>query len=572
MEKIVENGKFSDIKVSVPNYEEYKKEAAEIKDEILNASSAEIAVAAIRKYFALTDTFDTVSTIIFIHFSQNTLDEEYVKAQDEMDEKGPLFTEIFTDLEKAILNSKYLKDIENTFGELYIAQLKNAQDIFSNEIIEELQLENKYVSEYNKLKSGAMIEFQGKEYNLPQMQKFMVSSDREVRRLANKATWDFYENHDKEFGDIYDKLVKVRTKMAQKLGYENFVPLAYKRMQRLDYTAKEISKYRLELKKYLVPLAEKYRLKQMERIGIKDPHFYDYSINFIDGNPVPNGDTETLTNEAERMYHEMNEDIGQRFTYLKEHGHLDLEARKGKQGGGYEAPMADLKAPFIFSNFNKTQGDVEVLTHEFGHALQAMLGASYEVPSYRSPGMECCEMHSMSMEYLTYPYLHYLFDEENLRKYLYQHILDAIFFIPYVATVDEFQHVVYENPNLTPEERKHEWKKIEKEYTPHIHYGEDSEFLENGGFWYKQAHIFENPFYYIDYTIAQVVSLEFLVESHEDYKKALDKYLNYCKLGGTLPYNKLLDKASIANPMHEGVIRDLMVKVEEIIKKYEKNL
>ncbi|HBD06254.1 MAG TPA: M3 family oligoendopeptidase [Firmicutes bacterium] len=567
MEKI----DFEKIKSEMPDVKGYKEKLSELSKRISKTDDPKEAVEIIQEYFDLSDKISTQVNIIYIRFTQDTTNSEYEEAQKKLDEISPEISDAEQEFEKALLASKQLKAVEKKFGKLYIDMVKSSQKTFSKEIMDDLREEGLLTFKYNKLVSSAQIEFNGEKLNLPQLSKYAISNDRKVRKEASSLIHKFYEDNDKELGDIFDKLVHVRDKMAKKLGFKNYLGLGYLRLGRIDYNQKDVKKYRAQIKKNIVEVASKYRKKQIERIGIKRPKYYDYVINFSDGNPEPFGTTQEKILNAEKMYKNMSPEIGEYFTFMKEGNFLDLEARKGKSGGGYEAYIPGLKSPFIFSNFNGTSADIDVLTHEFGHALQAFLGSSY-IPPYRSPGMECCEMHSMSMEYLTYPYLDMFFDEKNLRKYRYQHIIDALFFIPYGTAVDEFQEKVYENVDLTPEERKTHWRKIEKKYLPERKYGKECEFLEKGGFWYKQRHIFESPLYYIDYTIAQVVSLEFLVESEENYDKALDKYLFFSKLGGSLPYHKLLKTGGLQDPMTPGVIEDLIPKVEKIIEKYEKYL
>lgn len=561
--------KFADIKVETPDIDELKSQIGALQKKLEEAQEPAAAIGAVKEYFALTDEFNSVAGIISIHFTQDTNNEEYRRGQELIDDIAPLFTEAANAFEKAILSSPHIKELIAEFGDLFIRRLELDQQNFDPSIVEDLQEENKLSSQYGAIIAGAKIEFDGQTYNLPQMARFLSSPDRDVRRRAAAARWKFVSDNDEKIGSIFDKLVKVRTKMAKKLGHETFTPVGYGRLGRLGYGPDDVAQYREQILKFITPLSEKHRKLQMERLGIADPHYYDYSVYFLDGNPKPSGDTAQLTDAAEEMYHQMKPEIGEYFTYLKKHGQLDLEARTGKQSGGYEEYIPALKSPFIFSNFNGTDADVQVLTHEFGHALQGFLGSDFIVPSYRSPGYECCEMHSMSMEYIAYPYLGKFFEEKDLKKYRFQHIIDAIFFLPYGVAVDEFQHRIYEKPELTHTERKAVWREIEKKYLPYRQYGADSDFLENGGFFMTQAHIFQSPFYYIDYTIAQVVSLEFLVDSQKDFDSTLDKYLDFCKLGGSLDYHELLLAGRIKDPMKVGVIEKLIPEVLSVIEKYQ---
>ena len=225
------------------------------------------------------------------------------------------------------------------------------------------------------------------------------------------------------------------------------------------------------------------------------------------------------------------------------------------------------KAPFIFANFNGTSGDVDVLTHEVGHAFQGYMSRNLKCPLYRSPTLEACEIHSMSMEFLTHPWME-LFFKEDTDKYIYSHTVDAIKFIPYGVTIDEFQHFVYENPTATHKERCAKFREIEKKYLPHRNY-EGSSVFENGGWWMKQTHVFGSPFYYIDYTLAQVVAFEFFNEDRKNHEKAWKKYVKLCRLGGKYPFTKLLEKASLYNPFKENTVKKIVSPLQKYLKTIE---
>lgn len=551
------------IVVEKPNKEEIIDAIKMLDERLKEAKSGEEAIGIVREYFSLSDDLRTIFSLIYIHYTINTADPYYKELSELVDNISPEISEYSTQFDKDFYDSPFRKELTDAFGGLYFEQVALSNKTFSKEIIPDLVEENKLVREYIDVISSGLIEFRGEKYSIPQMGKFTTSLDRETRKEASEATWKFYADNDEKIGKIYDGMVKVRTRIAHKLGYKNFLYLGYDRMGRLDWTPEDAKEYREKILKYIVPLSSEIYEKQKERLGYSDIRFYDYSIFYKSGNPTPKGTPEELIAQAKKMYSELSPVASKYFDFMVDHHCMDILAKKNKAGGGYMDYLPSLRTSFIFSNFNGTSGDVDVLTHEFGHSLQGFLGAeNTNVPSYRSPGYECCEMHSMSMEYLTYPWMKYFFKEDT-EKYLYQHLCDAITFIPYGCIVDAFQAYVYENPELTHEERKAYFRSLEKTYLPHRQY-EENAFLESGGYFERQAHIFENPLYYLDYTIAQVVALEFFAESEKDHKKAFDKYLAFDSLGGTLPFRKLLEKAGIANPM-DG---DTLKNVSEDVMKY----
>lgn len=555
---------FKDIKVEEFDLEKIKNQYEELTTRLVEAKLPEDAIQAVLDSFKVHDEVVSNYVITYIRHTIDMNDKEYERLAELADEAMPQIQDYSSSFDKAILSSRYLEAVGEKLGKHYIDQLRLSDKTFKPEIIADLQAESKLVAKYDKITSSAQIEYNGKHYTLAQLGPLMQSVDRKIRKESNELYWGFFAKHDEEIGQIYDKLVKIRTKIAKTLGYDNYIQLAYDNLGRIGYGPQDVENYRDEIYKNIVPLSNELFLRKTERTGIKDPQYYDYTLTFKSGNPTPKGTPNELVQAAATMYSNMNPIASEKFNFMINHGLMDLVGTKGKAPGGYENYIPSIKAPFIFSNFNGTSGDIDVLTHEFGHALQAFLGSDYIVPNYRSPGCECCEIHSMSMEFFAYPYISLLVGEDQNEKYRYNHLTSAINFIPYGVSVDEFQHRVYANPEMTHIERKKVWREIEKKYLPHRQY-EENAFLESGGYWLRQLHIFSYPFYYIDYTIAQVVAFEFFIESNENYSKAFDKYLRFDRLGGSLAYKDLLAKAGIEDPMATGTIEKIIPALRDYL-------
>lgn len=563
--------KFSELKIRVPKIEQVKEKYEELVEELNNAKTSEEALKVVKKSFKYGDSISTDLTVISVKYSINTLDKKLEKASNKADEISPLITQYSNLFDRAVLNSKFRKELEEKLGKHYFDMLENQEKVFSDVIVEDMIEENKLVNKYDTLLASAQIEFEGEKRNLSQIGAFMSSKDRETRINAAKAYYGFLEEHDEEIGEIYDKLVKVRTKMAKKLGYENFVEFGYRRLGRLDYNAEMVKGYRKQIEEVVVPEVSKLVKRQCERINIKNPLFVDLNLEFVDGNATPKGDINYLVESARKMYHELSSETGKFFDFMVDSELMDLEAKKGKMGGGYMTYMPKYKAPFIFSNSNGTSSDVDTLTHEFGHAFQGYVSSKIKVPAYRSPTLEACEIHSMSMEFFAYPWMEYFFKEES-EKYKYSHLAGAISFLPYGAAVDEFQHFVYEHPEVSHKERCAKWREIDRKYRPWINY-EGFEFLENGGYWTRQSHIFGVPFYYIDYTLAQVLALEYKCEMDKNREKAWKKYLKLLNLGGKYPFIELIEKAHLRNPFIDGNVAKVIKPQVKILKNTDdKNL
>ena len=554
---------FNDYKYERIDIDAVKKQFEELIESFSKADSAEKQCKIMDEVINLRNHIDTMITLVSIRHSINTADDFYDKENDYCDEISPLLYGFTTDFYEALVTSKFRKELEDKYGKFLFDQAECSLKTFNEEVIPQLQEENKLSSKYDKLIASAKIPFDGEERTLSQMVPYTQSKDRNIRKDAAKKVAEFFSAHKNDFDDIYDKLVKVRTEIAHKLGFKNYVELAYARLRRLDYNAQDVSGYRKQVLENIVPLHSELRERQAKRLGIDKLKFYDEPIKFNSGNADPHGDPEWILNHGKTMYRELSKETDEFFTFMTENNLLDLLSKKGKNSGGYCTYIPDYKSPFIFANFNGTAHDVDVLTHEAGHAFQVYESRGYEVPEYLWPSYEACEIHSMSMEFLTWPWMGLYFENDE-DKYKFIHLSEALLFIPYGVTVDEFQHWVYENPEATPEERRNKWLETEKKYLPTRDYGEIDE-LKEGIFWFRQGHIFGTPFYYIDYTLAQVCAFQFWIKSRENREKAWEEYLNLCRLGGSKPFFELMKAANLKNPFNEGTIASVIPKIREFL-------
>jgi oligoendopeptidase, M3 family len=555
--------KFNEYKYEHLDLEKIKKEFSELIESFEKAENVEGQVNAFDEIIKLRNHIETMQTLVSVRHSIDTNDEFYDKENEYMDEISPILFGFTNDFYKALVNSKFKDELIQKYGKFLFDLAENTLKTFSPEIIPDAQEENRLSSKYSKLIASAKIDFDGKELNLSQMVPYTQSKDRNVRIEAAKKVAQFFSENQDEFDNIYDSLVKVRTRMAQKMGYKNFVEFGYKQLSRLEYDAKMVEGYRKQVLENIVPLHTELRERQGKRLGVDKLKFYDEAIKFNSGNADPHGSPEWILNNGKTMYKELSKETDEFFTFMTENNLLDLLSKKGKMSGGYCTYIPEHKAPFIFANFNGTSHDIDVLTHEAGHAFQVYQSRGFEVPEYLWPSYEACEIHSMSMEFLTWPWMD-LFFENDTDKYKFIHLSEALLFIPYGVTVDEFQHWVYENPEATPKERREKWIEIEKKYLPTRDYGEVEE-LKNGIFWFRQGHIFSSPFYYIDYTLAQVCAFQFWIKSKENREKAWQDYLNLCKLGGSKPFFELMKSANLKNPFEEGTLAFVIPKIKEYL-------
>lgn len=562
--------KFKDYKYERPNYEEIKKSFLELVDKIKNASTYDEQKLHINQLNNIRKHIETMSTLASIRNSINTADEFYYEEQNYWDEQGPLYTELNSDFYKAIVNSKFKDEIKKDYSEQFYKICEYSLKSFSPEIISDLQEENKLMSKYTKLLASAKINFKNEELNLSGLYKYMLSSDRNEREQSSKAYYNYFGENEEEFDEIYDQLVHVRHNMAKKLGFKNFVELGYIRMDRTDYNPEMVVNLRKQILEYIVPLCNKLYEKQAKRLNLDKLTYIDENLEFLDGNATIKGDSDYIIENGIKMYQELSEETKEFFDFMLENELMDLETKHNKSAGGYCTYIPDYKAPFIFSNFNGTSEDMDVLTHEAGHAFQLYMSRDIDMQEINFPTLDSCEIHSMSMEFITYPWMETFFKEDS-DKYKFAHLTSAIKFLPYGVVVDEFQHIVYDNPNMTKDERKKVWRDLEKKYLPHRDY-EDNEILERGCWFFKQGHIFKDPFYYIDYVLAQICAFQFLKKMEEDRVSGWEDYLRICKVGGRQSFLQIVKTGNLISPFDDKCIEYIIKNLETNIEKFERNL
>lgn len=538
-----------------------QKQLSELAEQIQQAKTIEQVQDCIKKVDTIRRFVATQVSLVEIRHTVDTKDAYYTKEQEYLDTVLPELEKDYEKINRALLESSFLEELKHRLPETFFLQKEMDLKAFDPIIIEDMQEENRLMTKYQALIASAEIPFDGEIYNLSSLEVKTNSSDRQVRKRALQAYWNWFEQHEEEVAQIFDQMIKVRTRMAQKLGYDNFIALGYARMHRYDYDQEDVAKYRRQVLKDVVPLCSALYKSQQKRLGYDTLHAWDEKVEFLQGNPTPKYDRAELVKRAQKMYHELSKETGVFFDFMVEHDLLDLDSKPGKAAGGYCTFMPDYKSPFIFANFNQTQHDAEVLTHEAGHAYQIYESRDIYPSDCVWPTYESCEIHSMSMEFFTHPWMQSFF-EEDVNRYYYSHMAGSLKFLPYGVLVDHFQHEVYTNPEMSHKERMDTWRRLEKEYLPHKNY-EEVEILERGGWWMRQAHIFMSPFYYIDYTLAQVCAMQFWARMENKDPKAFEDYQHICKIGGTLPFRKIVKEAGLIVPFEEGCLAQVTGSVSQ---------
>ena len=562
--KLEKDFKFKDIQYTRPDCEAFQKLAEDNAEKIKNAVSYSEAKKIFLEFDKAESEFFDMGNIAYIRHTIDTSDEFYDKENEFLNEKTPELMPSLLAFSNAVYDSRFKPDFVAEFGEQMFAEIELRRKSFSEKNIPLLQKEARLCNEYEKIIASADILFDRKHLNLYGIMSYFENPDRNVRHDAYKAYSKFYESNEENFERIWDELIKVRTEMGKNLGFENYIPLGYMNQGRTDYDEKDVAAFREQVREELVQFCAKLYEAQAKRIGVDKVKAYDEAYLFNDGNAVPVGDDDFLIEQAREMYHDMSKETGEFVDFMLGHDLLDVKNKPKKASTGYMTGLNSIKAPFVFSCFNHTTGDVQVLTHEFGHAFAGYMAMRNQpVSTYYSESTDIAEIHSMSMEQFAYPYAEKFFGDKA-DKFRFSHLQEALTFVPFGVAVDEYQHIVYANPELTPKQRTAEWKKLEEKYMPWREY-DDIDFFAKGGWWYHKIHIFLYPFYYINYTLTTMGAMEFKKKMHEDKESAWKDYLNLCKVGGSLGYKETLKYANLSLPFEKGSVKRAVSYAEDIL-------
>lgn len=561
--------KFSEMVYERPDLEEFKKKLTELTERLQGADNYEEAKAVFLEKETLEKHMLTLQTLAEIRHTIDTRDSFYDEEQNFWDGAAPNLQEYEQKWTMSMLDSRFRSDFEAEYGDLMFVNAEMELKTFSPEIIPELQKENELKTAYEKLLASAQIPFEGGIYTLSQMTPFKNDADDARRLAAWKAEGQWYKDNQEQLDALYDELVHVRDTMGRKLGYDGYTQLGYYRMERNCYTKEDVEKFRHAVVKYLVPVADQIYREQAKRLGKEYPmSFADNALEFRTGNPKPFGTPDEILAHGRKFYEELSPETGEFFNRMLDDELLDVLSTEGKAGGGYCTSIPDHEVPFIFANFNGTQHDVEVITHEAGHAFASYMNRKRVPMSYVWPGMEACEVHSMSMEFFAWPWAEGFFGEDT-KKFYYSHLSGALTFIPYGTMVDHFQHIVFEKPDMTPKERHSVWKELMGIYMPWMKLDGEIPFYSEGEGWQRQHHIYSMPFYYIDYCLAQTVALQFWAMIQKDRDDAWEHYMAYTKQGGSRVFTELLKNAGMETPFEENCLKTVCKAAKDWLEAFD---
>jgi M3 family oligoendopeptidase len=552
---------YSGIKAAIPTRDTLSADYAAINARL----DAGALAAGIADWEALRREVETWSSLTHLRFEQNTEDAAAKAAMDARDELMPTATNHEIALKRRLLGHPDRAAVAAITGTHALRLWETDITTFAPEIEPDLQAEAKLVSRYTALLASAKIEIEGVVVNLSGLAPYQQNLDRAVRHRAEAARWGFFEAHAAEFDEIYDALVKLRDGMAKKLGFASYTELGYRRMRRVDYDAADVARYRAQVAEHVVPLVAQILEARRAAQGWDKVYAWDEPLTDPLGNIEPAGGEEFLRGQAQKMFDAMDPHLSSFYRMMNEGGFLDLDNRPAKAPGGFCTSFPNAGVPFIFANFNGTHHDIDVFTHEMGHAFQNFQSRDLPGLDYLWPTYESAEIHSMSLEQLAYPHIGLLVGEDGAERYRRMHLVQSLGFLPYGVAVDDFQHEIYAHPEATPAERHAMWKACEAKYLPWRDYG-DIAFAAKGGRWQAQGHIFGSPFYYIDYTLALCCALQFWVKSRRDYAAALADYVALCGLGGAKPFQGLVAEAKLISPFADGALADVVREAARVLQ------
>lgn len=524
----------------------------------------ESQIKIIKQINKIRDDFFSMFWLSYINYILDVNSEYWSKQEERFSKYNPIMDNLKLKYYQIILKSKFKEELKKVFGEKLFLIASSETVLLSDELLEDTKLEKELSNKYNKIASNIKVNYDGKDLSLSQLNKYLFSSDKKVRQESNSIRIKELEKVEESLDSVYADLVKIRNEIAKKLNFNSYTDLSYIKMGRFCYGKKEVEVFRENVIKYIVPLVLKIKDKQKKELGVKELMYYDDPILFKDGNAIPKGNTEFITKEVGNIYKNISPKLSYLFDEMIDENLVDLDSRLGKRGGGIATYIPKYKRPIFVSNFCGTTYDVAVLTHEFGHSFQLYSSRNLKIYENWWPTFDACEIHSISMELLMMKYTDKIFMEDNY-KYIYEKLSNILANMCYICLVDEFQHIIYDNINLSKEERKHVWRSLEKKYMPWLIF--DNRYLEEGNMWHKQLHIFTEPFYYIDYALANSIALQFYYLSLDNESLAWKKYIKFCSWGGKYTFIDSVLKIGFKSPFEEESFKAVVNKLESLLLK-----
>ena len=525
---------------------------------------------ALNRFHRLRDHYLTMYWTSYIHYLLDYKNEMWIASEKFFGTAEGKMQEILHTYFVTLTNCDEKEWLEAYVGKrtLQVAEVETKlyRDTVKDAIAKEKEEKMKYLKNIRTVSTM----YDGSEKTLAKISPDLVNSDREVRKRANLARFDIFKKIQSENEEVLDQLIKIRNRMAEDLHYPSYVELSYDKLYRFGYCEKDIKAFRQSIVTYLLPLMEQLRKMQRENLKVDALYYYDVPILFSDGLSKPKGDVDEIVREASAMYHEMHPAFGKLFDRMKKEHYMDLEARDEKSNAGICTYLPDQHMPVFIASFHKTNHDINVIRHEFGHSVQLYESRNLRYHENRWPSFDVCEVHSQAMEYFGWNYLDRFFEsEEETNRYRIEKLVHDLELLLYACQVDEFQHEIYHHPEYSKQKRNEVWNQLDEKYQPYVD-KEQNDYLLHGAGWQKQSHIITDPFYYIDYALSLTVALQFFVQMEKDEKKAYEDYLKFCRMGGSKSFVEYIDALGFSSPFEPETIREIANILESKIEQLHK--
>ena len=530
------------------NWDEVERYTTELLNRKISCSKCIEGI--IRDASELSEHISEKGALLYIDMTCDTENEKKKSLfLDFVENVRPKLSEFSDSLNRRIVGHEAVKDMSPRY-DLMIRSMRNDVEIFRRENIPLGVEQTKLVTEAQTINGAMSVEFKGREYTIPEMRIFLEANDRSVRESAWKAVADRRMQDEERLSEIFDELVQIRGEIASNAGFATYTDYMFRAMERFDYTKEDCLEFHDAIEAVCVPLMREInsRRKDSLRLGSLKPWDVNEKTGVgpdLEGRPPlkPFSNVNEMVGKLSKLFHRMSTDLGNKFDILVEMDTLDLDTRKGKAPGGYQYYLQKSKVPFIFMNAAGLQGDLETMIHEAGHAFHSMYCGHLELIGERSYPIEFAEVASMSMELMTQNEWGEFYGSEEANRARLGHLEGVIFLLPWIATIDSFQHWIYSNPNHSREERKDAWNSIRDRFGSVMDWEDYGNYRDTS--WQQQGHLFGVPFYYVEYGIAQLGALQLWRTQRNDSEKALTDYSNAMTLGNTRTLPELFSAADI---------------------------
>ena len=537
-------------------------------NELLNRkiSCSKCIEGIIRDASELSEHISEKGALLYIAMTCDTeSDEKRSSFLDFVENVRPKLSEFSDSLNRRLIEHEAVKNLPSRY-DLMIRSMKNDVDIFRKENIPLGVEQTKLVTESQTINGAMTVEFNGNEYTLPEMRRFLESNERAIREGAWKAVSDRRMQDEERLSEIFDELIVIRSKIARNAGFDTYTDYMFRAMERFDYSKEDCLEFHDAIEAVCVPLMREINSQRVVSLDLDFLMPWDVNEKTGVGPDLqgraplkPFDNVGEMVEKLSTLFHNMSEDLGEKFDMLVEMDTLDLDTRKGKAPGGYQYYLQKSRVPFIFMNAAGLQGDLETMIHEAGHAFHSIYCSHLELIGERGYPIEFAEVASMSMELMTQEQWGEFYDEEEANRAKMGHLEGVIFLLPWIATIDSFQHWIYSNPEHTREERARVWNSIRDRFGSNMNWEEYTKFRDVS--WQQQGHLFGVPFYYVEYGIAQLGALQLWRTQRKDPEKALSDYSNAMRLGNTKTLPELFTAADIKLGFDEHHLSSLIQEV-----------